>query len=75
MIIDADNITDFVTGDALTASDLDTTIGEIVEKFDAMLETATGHSHDGTDSRALATGFMGLSVEEWAIATAGGLWE
>ena len=68
MAIDSTKITDFANGTALTETDLDTTIGEIVSAFDAMLETATGHSHDGTDSRSISSGVSGLTMEEFARA-------
>lgn len=75
MAIDSTKITNFANGDALTETDLDTTVGEIVEKFDAMLETSTGHDHDGTNSKAIGSGFAGLSTSEYVIAIAGGLYD
>ena len=72
LIIDRDEITTFADDTRFSYSDINDTITEICDKFDAMLETATGHSHDGTDSRAVSSTVAGLTLEEYAIAQIGG---
>jgi len=47
---------------------VDANFTEIRTKFNAMLETATGHSHDGSDSRSVSGGIGGLSTLEIAVA-------
>jgi hypothetical protein len=68
MSIDNNKITTFTNQTANSPTDLDNTITEIVDKFNAMLETATGHSHDGTDSRSISSSVSGLTMEEFAVA-------
>ena len=68
MIIDTGDITDFENNTNLSEDDLDDTFSEIVTKFNAMLETATGHSHDGTNSRGISSTVAGLTIGEYAIA-------
>lgn len=53
---------------------LNTTVVEIVTKFNAMLETATGHDHDGTNSR-LANSAGGLSTEDMLLAAGMGFFD
>ena len=66
LIIDSDNITTFTNDTVNDADEVNSTITEVTESFDAMLETATGHYHDGTDSRSIASGVNGLTIEEYA---------
>ena len=72
MAIDTDEIVDFSTKDANDPDDLDYTVGEIVTKFNAMLETSTGHDHDGSNSPALASGITGWSYEDITLALLAG---
>lgn len=51
LAIDTNLIHDFENDTANSASDLDSTFSEIVAKFNTMLDTLTGHRHDGLDSR------------------------
>ena len=69
MAIDiAGKITTFTNQTDNTPTTVNSTISEIVTKFNAMLETTSGHSHDGTDSRSLASGVAGLTVQELSVA-------
>lgn len=69
--IDTDVIVTCVAGTANLASDVNTSVSEIVTKFNAMLETVTGHSHDGTDSAPVVT--TGFSSEDLLIGSFIGL--
>lgn len=68
MAINPANIVTVVNGTANAAADINTTVTELVTKFDAMLETATGHSHDGTNSRSVSSAVAGLTIEELSVA-------
>jgi hypothetical protein len=68
MIIDRTNIHTFSDGEMFDVDDINSTFTEICDKFDAMLETVSGHYHDGTDSRLVYSGFADLTAEEFAIA-------
>lgn len=68
MAINSANIVTVVNGTSNAAADVNTTVTEITTKFNDMLETATGHSHDGTDSRSLSSGVAGLTVQELSVA-------
>ena len=48
-------------------ADINTTIGEIQTKFDAMLETSTGHSHSGTDSPSISLSINDMTLEEYVL--------
>ena len=67
MAIDTDVIVTFSDDDQNSVADTNTTISEIVTKFNAMLETATGHSHDGTDSPSISAGIGGLTMLELTV--------
>jgi len=68
MIIDRTEVPTFADDTIYSISDLNDAFTELMDKFDAMLETAAGHSHDGTDSRAVSSTVAGLSLEDYAIA-------
>jgi hypothetical protein len=51
LAIDTDLIHDFENDTANSAAELDATFAEIVSKVNGLLDTLTGHNHDGTDSR------------------------
>ncbi len=68
MIIDSGNITTFADEVANDPDLLDSTIAEIVDKFNALIETATGHDHDGTNSKSVSAGIGNLSLLEVQIA-------
>ena len=44
------------------AEEVDDNFSQVISDFNASLETATGHSHDGTDSRKLAGGLSPLEL-------------
>ena len=75
LAIDSDDIVTLMNGTANTAVDVNTNVNTIVAAFNASLETETGHYHDGTDSRSVGSGFAGLTVTEFAIATLMGVFE
>ena len=66
LIIDPADITTFTDDTANDPDEMNSTITAIVEAFDAMLETATGHYHDGTDSRAISAGINGITIADYA---------
>ncbi len=68
LIINTDNITTFEDLTQNSITDLNSTITEIVDTFNESLDTATGHSHDGTDSRSISSGVSGMTMEEFSIA-------
>lgn len=68
MAVNSANIVTVVNGTANAASDVNTSVSEIVTKFNAMLETATGHSHDGTNSRSISAGVAGLTEQELSVS-------
>lgn len=72
MAIDTGEIVDFSTKDANDPDELDNTISEIVTKFNAMLDTSTGHNHDSINSPALASGITGWSYESLTLALLAG---
>jgi hypothetical protein len=73
LAIDSGDIVTLVNGTANTAVDVNTNVSAIVTAFNAALETATGHSHDGTDSKALSAVVAGWTMEEFTRAVLGGL--
>lgn len=73
LIINTDNITTFEDLTQNSITDLNSTITEIVDKVNDFMDTATGHSHDGTDSKSLSSGVSGLTVEELALAQFAGI--
>ena len=54
MAVNSANIVTVIDGTANAAADVNTSITEIVTKFNAMLETSAGHNHDGTNSPLVA---------------------
>jgi hypothetical protein len=74
MKIDSANIVTVVNGTANAAADVNTSVSEIVTKFNAALETSTGHNHDGTNSRTISMGVAGLTSLEWTVAQIMGGW-
>ena len=62
--LDPANIKTLTDDTANAVADVNTTITEISTQFDAMLETDSGHSHDGSDSRAISAGIGALSTLE-----------
>lgn len=75
LAIDTSKITTFANDDMNSVTNLNTTISEIVTKFNALIETATGHYHDGTDSRLIYGGITGMTQDDYAmylLARAGG---
>ena len=75
LAIDADGVIDLVSGTANASADVDTNFDTVVDAFNASLNTATGHYHDGTDSRSLASGAFGLTLTETMVATIMGVFE
>jgi len=73
MILTAANIKTLVDDTALAVVDLNTTITEISTKFNAMLETSTGHTHDGTDSASVSMTINDMTLEEYALVQCMGL--
>lgn len=59
-------LTAIANNTANTAVTVDTNFDNVKVGFDAMLETATGHNHDGTNSRSVSAGLGGLSMTEVA---------
>jgi len=68
MIITAANITNFEGNTANASSELNTTITEITTTIDALLETATGHDHDGTNSKIVSAGIGDITTLQLAVA-------
>lgn len=68
LAIDTDLIIDLTGATANDQDILDGIHDEIVTKFNEALETTTGHSHDGADSRSVGAGVSGLSVTELSVA-------
>ena len=64
MAVDPNDITDLVTGEANDPDVVDANIGVVVTAYNASLETATGHDHDGTNSKLLATGVTGWDSDD-----------
>ena len=61
-IINRSNIITFASGALYTASDLNTTITEIIDFIDASVETSTGHDHDGINSKKTARGYSPAEI-------------
>jgi hypothetical protein len=59
-------LTAIANGEVNTAVTVDTNFDTVKTKFDAMLETATGHNHDGTNSRTTSAGIGSLGMTEVA---------
>ena len=53
-----------VNATANDASDVNDNFTEVQTQFNAAMETASGHYHDGTDSRLVYGGIDGFSVED-----------
>lgn len=75
MAISSGDIIDLANDTANDSDDVDANVSAIVTAFNAMLETSTGHDHDGTNSKSVGTGFAGLTVTEFAVATLMGVFE
>ncbi len=58
--------TALVNATANTAVTVDTNFDNIKRDFDEVIETATGHNHDGTNSRSISAGIGGLGMTEVA---------
>jgi hypothetical protein len=64
------------TGDVVVLADqiannpteVDDNFSLIVTAFNASIETASGHNHDGTNSRSVTAGIGSLSIYETEIA-------
>ena len=67
MALTAANIKTLVDDTANAVADLNTTVTEISTKFDAMLETSTGHNHDGTNSKSVSAGIASLTTLELVV--------
>ena len=61
MALDADNIKTLADDTANAVADVNTTVTEISTSFDAMLETTTGHDHDGSNSKSVSAGIGALT--------------
>ena len=46
------------------ASDVNDNFTEVQTQFNAAMETASGHYHDGTDSRLVYGGIDGFTIED-----------
>lgn len=68
MKIDSGNITTFADEVAVDPDLVDDTISEIVTQFDTMLETTSGHDHDGSNSKSVSAGIGSLTLIEVQIA-------
>ena len=74
MAINTGTIEDFADETVNDPDDLDTNFDEIVSKFNAMLETVSGHNHDAANSRLAAFGGSGFSsADMFKIMVGGGL--
>ncbi len=67
LAIDTTKIIDLESNKKNNPDQIDTMITEIVTKFNAALETVSGHYHTGTDSRLITSGMTGFTLEEIAI--------
>ncbi len=67
MALTAANIKTLADDTENAVADVNTTITEISTKFDAMLETATGHNHDGTNSKSVTLGINDMTLEEYVL--------
>lgn len=67
LAIDTSKIIDLESGKKNDPDQVDAMITEIVTKFNAAIETVTGHDHDGTDSKILSGGVVGFTFEDFAI--------
>jgi hypothetical protein len=72
LAIAAEDITDLESGAANASAVVDANFNTITAAFNAAFETATGHSHDGTDSSSLALGIAGMTSAQWSIVEAAG---
>ena len=68
MAITAANITTFADEVAVDPDLVDSTITEITETIDDMLETEDGHDHDGSNSKSVSAGIGSLTTEEYTLA-------
>ncbi len=75
MAINTDNITTFANDTINTATDVNSTVNEIVTKFNRMLETTTGHFHDGTDAKIVYGGVAGFTAEDIVLGTVMGIFD
>ncbi|KKM77876.1 hypothetical protein LCGC14_1365650 [marine sediment metagenome] len=65
MALTAANIKTFTDDTANAVADLNTTVSEIQSKFNAMLETSTGHNHADGNSRSVSVGYNNITFEEY----------
>ncbi len=65
--IDTGVIVTLVDDTENSVANQNTNFTEIVTKFNAHSNTTTGHSHDGTDSRAISAGIGSLSSLELVV--------
>ncbi len=66
--LDPANIKTLADDTANAVADVNTTITEISTQFDAMLETSSGHTHDGVDSPSISAGIGSLTMREVLVA-------
>ena len=68
MAINTALIVNLATGENNNPDQIDTMTTEISSKFNAALETASGHYHDGTDARLIYGGISGFTSETLMLA-------
>ena len=67
MAIDTGVIVTLADDDQNAVADLNTNFGEIVTKFNAMLDTETGHDQDGSNSKSVSAGIGALTSLELVV--------
>ena len=73
MALDSSKFIDLESGEKNDPDQVDTMITELRTKFNAMLETVTGHYHTGTDSKIITSGITGFTLEDIAVCQILGL--
>lgn len=68
MAVDTETIVTLADDDQNAVANLNTNFDEIVTKFNAMLETSTGHSHDDVDSPSISIGIGNLTAVQYSDA-------
>lgn len=67
MALTAANIKTLIDDTQNAVADLNTTITELSTKFDAMLETSSGHDHDGSNSKSTSSGIGNITNLELVV--------
>lgn len=61
MALDSANIITLTDDTVNAVADVNTTITELSSQFDVILETSTGHDHDGSNSKSVSAGIGALT--------------